>query len=107
MRDRAFHFYVHAVHLPQINLPAVVSPKDVARKIRVEVAGALDMPVGGDGSVRDRAPRVDAQAIHFPEIDLPVVVAPKDVAVEVAVEVVQPLRILSDSRVKVLLPKTW
>src|SRR6266498_30689 len=40
VRDRAFCFDVQASHLPDVDLPAVVAPYNVAVAIAVEVAGA-------------------------------------------------------------------
>jgi hypothetical protein len=36
---------LQAIHLPRIDLPAVVPPKNVAVAIAVEVADVLDVPV--------------------------------------------------------------
>src|SRR5215211_3436227 len=44
-----------AIHLPGVDLPAVVAPENVALAITVEVADVLDVPVVGNRSVRDAA----------------------------------------------------
>src|SRR4029450_972643 len=66
-----------AVHLPDVDRSAVVTPEKVTLPIAVEVAEALDVPVVGDESVRGGAFGFDRQAIHLPEIDRPAVVAPR------------------------------
>src|SRR6266511_197295 len=87
MRGSAFGFDRQPIHLPEIDLPAVLAPQNVALPITVEVADALDVVVVGNRSVRDRAFCFDVQAIHLPEIDLPAVVAPENVALAVVVDV--------------------
>src|SRR6266511_1099288 len=72
----AFGFHLQAIHLPDVDLPAVVAPENVALAIAVEVAEALDVPVVGDRSVDDAAFGFDPQAVHLPDVDLPAVVAP-------------------------------
>src|SRR2546426_6544436 len=70
-----------------IDLPAVMTPENVVVAVAVEVAGALNVPVSGNWSVRHAAFGFDRQAIHLPEIDLPAVVAPENAALAVVVEV--------------------
>jgi uncharacterized protein (DUF2062 family) len=53
VRRTALSFDLQAIHLPQIDLPAVVAPKKVALAVAVEVAAALDVPIIGYRSVRD------------------------------------------------------
>src|SRR2546422_6089098 len=89
----AFGFDLEVIHLPDIDLPAVVPPYNVALAIAVEVADALDVPVVGNWSVHDAAFGFDRQAIHLPEIDLSAVVAPENVVVAVAVEVAGALNV--------------
>src|SRR5262245_27854664 len=87
MDGGAFGFDAQAVHLPEIDLPAVVAPHDVAPSIGVEVAGALDLPVGADRSVRDGPFRFDVRPAHFPDVSLTTFVAPQNVAFIIGVEV--------------------
>src|SRR6266508_4631418 len=91
--DGAFGFDLQAIHLPDVDLSAVVAPENVALPIAVEVAEALDVPVVGDWRVRHAAFVFDSQAIHLPEIDLPAVVPPEHVVVAVAVEVAGALNV--------------
>src|SRR5207253_9029497 len=79
----------HAIHLPEIDLPAIVAPEHVVVAVAVEVAGALNVPIVGNWRVRGSAPAYDLQAIHLPELDLPTVVAPENAALAVAIEVVR------------------
>jgi hypothetical protein len=55
VRHAAFGFNRQAIHLPDVDLPAVVAPENVAVAVTVEVADALDVPVVGDWSVRSAA----------------------------------------------------
>src|SRR6266508_4164801 len=91
--DGAFGFDLQAIHLPDVDLSAVVAPENVALPIAVEVADALDVPVVGDWRVRHAAFVFDSQAIHLPEIDRPAVVAPENVVVAVGVEVAGALNV--------------
>src|SRR5438445_6747940 len=76
------------IHLPGVDLPAVVAPENVAAlAIIVVVADVLDMPIVADRSVHDGAFGFDLHAIHLPDVDLPAVVAPENVALAVTVEV--------------------
>src|SRR6266511_6476191 len=79
------------IHLPGVDLPAVVTPENVALAVIVVVADVLDVPVVGDRSMRDRAFGFDVQAIHLPDVDLPAVVAPENVALTITVEVADAL----------------
>src|SRR6266511_2792854 len=88
MRDTAFRFGPQAIHLPDVDLSAVVAPEHVVVAVAVEVAGALNVPVTGNWSMRHAAFALDPQAIHLPEIDLPAVVTPENAALAVAIEVV-------------------
>jgi len=76
MGNGAFRFDVQPVHLPDVDLPAVVAPHDVALSIGVEVAGALDLPVGADRGMRDGPFRFDVLPVHLPDVSLTAVVAP-------------------------------
>src|SRR5262249_27739051 len=78
---------LQTIHLPEVNLSAIVAPENVALAVTVVVADVLDVPIRRDGSVRGSALRFDLQAIHLPQIDLPGVVPPKNIALQVAVEV--------------------
>ena len=89
MHGSALRFDRLAIHLPEIDLPAVVAPEHVVVAVAVEVAGALNVPIGGNWRVRGSAPAYDLQAIHLPELDLPTVVAPENAALAVAIEVVR------------------
>jgi hypothetical protein len=80
------------VHLPDVNLPAVVAPENVAAlAVIVIVADVLDVPIGADRSVRDGAFHLDVQAVHLPDVDLASILAPENVAVAVTVEVAEAL----------------
>src|SRR6266498_2295842 len=76
VHDGAFGFDLQAIHLPDVDLPAVVAPQNVAVAVAIEVAGALDLPIVGDRSMRDTAFRFGPQAIHLPDVDWSAVVAP-------------------------------
>jgi hypothetical protein len=52
MRHAAFGFDPQAIHLPEIDLPAVVAPENVVVAVAVEVAGALNVPVARNWRVR-------------------------------------------------------
>src|SRR6266511_1851474 len=93
VHDGAFGFDPQAIHLPDVDRSAVVTPEKVALPIAVEVADALDVPVVGDWRVRHAAFGFDRQAIHLPEVDLSAVVAPENVVVAVAVEVAGALNV--------------
>src|SRR2546430_7613027 len=80
---------LQAIHLPDIDLPIVVAPENVAVAVAVLRADALDMPIAGDRSVRDDAFRFNVQADHLPDVDLPAVVAPQNVALPIPVEVTE------------------
>src|SRR4029453_15584974 len=67
----AFRRDSQTIHLPGVNLPAVVAPEDVALAITVEVADVLDVVIVGNRGVRDAAFGFDPQAIHLPDVDLP------------------------------------
>src|SRR6266540_2702736 len=88
VHDGAFGFDLQAIHLPDVDLPAVVTPENVALPVSIEVADALDVPVVGNWSVHDTAFGFDRLAIHLPEVDLSAVVAPENAALAVAIEVV-------------------
>ena len=58
VRDSALRLNLLAIHLPDIDLAAaVLTPENVAVAIAVEIADALDVPIGGDWGVRDSALR--------------------------------------------------
>jgi hypothetical protein len=78
---------LQAVHLPEIDLPAVVAPKNVAVAVGVEVAAALNVPIVGDQSVRNAAFGGGLKTRHAPDVELAAVVAPKKIAGAVAVEI--------------------
>src|SRR5262245_45937576 len=42
---------LQTIHLPEVNLPAVVAPENVALAISVVVADVLNVPIGRDESV--------------------------------------------------------
>jgi hypothetical protein len=88
MRHAAFGFDGKAIHLPEIDLPAVVPPKNVALAVAVEIAAALDVPIVGYRRVRHTAFAIGLQTVHVPEIDLSSFMTPENVAVAVAVEIV-------------------
>src|SRR5258708_6084777 len=72
-----------AVHLPDVDLAAVVLPQNVRGAVMVEIAGPLDVPAGP--GVAD-APAADhSGAIQFPNIGLAAVVLPQDVGFVVIV----------------------
>src|SRR5262249_33535489 len=52
VRGSALGFDLQAIHLPQIDLPVVVAPKNIALQVAVEVADAFDVPGGGNRSMR-------------------------------------------------------
>src|SRR5512132_2719080 len=88
VRDSALRVNLLAIHLPDIDLvAAVLTPENVAVAIAIEVTDALDVPIGGDRSVRDSALRLNLLAIHLPDIDLPAaVLTPENDAVATAIE---------------------
>src|SRR5262245_58417895 len=47
MRHAALGFDRQAIHLPEIDLPAVVAPQNVVVAVAIEVAGPLNVPVIG------------------------------------------------------------
>src|SRR2546421_256169 len=93
VRDSALRLNLLAIHLPDIDLAAaVLTPENVAVAIAVEIADALDVPIGGDRSVRHSALVCHRLAIHLPDIDLAAAVLPPEkVAVAVAVEIADAL----------------
>jgi hypothetical protein len=50
VRGSPLRFDRLAIHLPEIDLPAVVAPENVVVAVAVEVAGALNVPVIGNWS---------------------------------------------------------
>jgi hypothetical protein len=92
VRDRALRLNLLAIHLPDIDLAAVLTPENVAVAIAVEIVDALDVPIARDRKAHDSALRLNLLAIHLPDIDLAAaVLTPENVAVAIAVEVTDAL----------------
>src|SRR5438876_513139 len=86
LSDREIGDLLPAIHLPQLDRAGVVAPQDVGLIVAVEVADALDVPVGRDNAEVEVGNL--GAAAHLPKHRLSIArAAPEDVGHAVAVEV--------------------
>src|SRR5438874_1881081 len=81
--------HIGPIHLPDVDLAAVVLKQDVGKPVAVKVARPDHVPA--DARIAETAAGDHARLVQLPDIDFAIGVLPQDVRFAVAVEIARSL----------------